>query len=86
MKAFCIFSRLSNDSEIQTEIEQGSASTQTNHEEDSQWYRYTQTVEEVRESSETVTNMNRQLSDNETQTDTPVDDDLRVLVTTHEGE
>ena len=77
---------MSNDSEIQTEIEQGSASTQTNHEEDSQWYRYTRTVEEVRESSETVTNMNRQLSDSETQTDTPVDDDLRVLVTTHEGE
>ena len=83
---FALFYRLSSDSEIQTQIQQGSASTQTGYEEDSQWYKYTRTVEEVRESSEKVASNSRQFFDSETQTDIPVDHDLRVLVTTQEGE
>ena len=47
---------------------------------------YTRTVEEVRESSEKVIGISRQLSDSYTQTDAPVDDDSRVLATNQEGE
>lgn len=75
-----------SDSEVQTQIVQGSASTQTDYEDDnSQWYRHTSTVEELRESSMIVTSERRQCCDSETQTDDRVDDDLRVLAKNHEG-
>lgn len=85
IKNYC-FHRMSSDSEIQTQVQQGSASTQTSYDEDSEWYKYTRSVEEYRESSEKVRKQTRQSSDSETQTDMPVEDDLGVLVTTHEGE
>ena len=83
VQLFLLLCRLSSDFEIQTQVQQGSASTQTSYDEDSQWYKYTKTVEEYRKTSEKVTN--RQLSDGETQTDIPSDDNLRVMTTTHEG-
>ncbi|XP_028393857.1 uncharacterized protein LOC114518127 isoform X2 [Dendronephthya gigantea] len=75
-----------SDSEVQTQIVQGSASTQTDYEDDdSQWYRHTSTVEEVRESSLIVTSERRQCCDSETQTDDKVDDDEQVFAKNHEG-